>query len=246
MKNNFLSKDISEIDLKHSFFHYTDKHNVNSIFKNGLEPRIGKNSLYVEKTPKVFFVEGELGIITIMDVWLRWLTSQSGVNKFIYWLGTFYMKTPFCIKCIPNYVVKRNLKSIKKRNKVYEKMNKILNDSVFFILNLVENEDFDYNDIDEVKSTYYESFLKLLYPHNSNIKNLKMEYWNMHTFKNKLISPQKISLLKMQNDFSANKILTKIIETNMDYIKNNCEFLMEYYNYIAKINLTNESICNKL
>lgn len=142
--NKFLSKDISEIDLNHSFFHYTNKHNLNTILKNGLEPRIGENSLHVEKTPKVFFVEGEKGIITIMDVWLRWLTSKSNTNRFIYWFGTMYMRTPFCIKCIPNYIVKRNLKNIKKRNKVYEKMNKILNNSIFLILNLVEKEDFDY------------------------------------------------------------------------------------------------------
>ena len=110
MENNFLCKDISEINLEHSYFHYTNKQNLYTIFKNGLEPRIGENSLYVEKTPKVFFVEGEKGIITIMDVWLKWLTSKSSCNKFIYWFGTMYMRIPFCIKCIPNYIVKRNLK----------------------------------------------------------------------------------------------------------------------------------------
>lgn len=77
MGKGIIVKDISQIDLKHSFFHYTNKQNLDSIVKNGLEPRIGENSLYVEKTPKVFFVKGEKGIITIMDVWLRWLTSKS-------------------------------------------------------------------------------------------------------------------------------------------------------------------------
>ncbi len=49
-----------------------------------------------------------------MDVWLRWLTSKSNTNKLIYWLGTFYMRTPFCIRGIPNYVVNKNLKDTKK------------------------------------------------------------------------------------------------------------------------------------
>ena len=71
MENDLIVKDISQIDLKHSFFHYTSKQNLNTILKNGLEPRIGENALYVEKTPKVFFVEGEKGIITIMVNWKK-------------------------------------------------------------------------------------------------------------------------------------------------------------------------------
>lgn len=235
MKRDIIVKDISEIDLNHSFFHYTNKHNLDSILKNGLEPRIGENALYVEKKPKVFFVKGEKGIVNIIDVWLRWLTAKGSVNRFIYWFGTMYMRIPFCIKCIPNYMVKKSLKNIKKRNKTYKKMNKILNNSVFLILNLIEKEDFDYHDIDEVKATYYDSFLKLLYPNDSNIKNVEMEYWNMHTYSGKIISPKKISLLMIQSDYNANKILIKIIENNIDYIKRNCDFLYEYYIYIQSL-----------
>ena len=145
-----------------------------------------------------------------------------------------YMRIPFCIKCIPNYIVKRNLKDTKRRNKIYEKMRYILDNSVFLVLNLTLKEDFDYNDIDEVKNTYYESFLKLFYPSDSDIKNVKMEYWNMHTYSNKIIDPKKISLLMDKDNYCANTILTKIIENNIDYIKNNYDFLYEYYIYIQK------------
>ncbi len=113
-------------------------------------------------------------------------------------------------------------------------MENILDNSVFLILNLEEQVDFDYNDIDEVKSTYYESFLKMLYPSTSDIKNIKMEYWNLHTYSNKVIVPQKIALLKDNNNYNANKILVKIIEKNMKYVRNNCEFLYEYYIYNSK------------
>ncbi len=232
MDKDLVVKDISQIDLKQSFFHYTNKSNLDSILKNGLEPRIGENSLHVEKTPKVFFVEGEKGIVVIMDVWLRWLTSKSSTNKFIYWLGTFYMKIPFCIKSIPNNIVRKNLKSQKKRNKVYEKMKYILENSIFLILDLEENIDFDYNDIDEVKDTYYESFLKLLYPNDSNIKDRRMEYWNMHAYSNRIVDPKKKSLLKESNNDNANDILVNIIERNLKYIQDNHEFLYEYYIYI--------------
>lgn len=99
MYKDLIVKDISQIDLNHSFFHYTNKSNLDSIIKNGLEPRIGENSLYVEKTPKVFFAEGEKGIITIMDVWLKWLTGKISTGKFKYWLGTvIYMSYLFALK----------------------------------------------------------------------------------------------------------------------------------------------------
>lgn len=232
MKGNIRVKDISQINIKHTFFHYTNKKNLDTILETGLEPRIGENSLYVEKTPKVFFMEGEKEIMTIMDVWLRWLTAKSGVNKFVYWLGTFYMRIPFCIKSIPNNIVKKNLKNTKKRNKVYKKMKYILDNSIFLILDLEEKIDFDYNDIDEVKNTYYSSFLKLLYPSNSNLKDSRIEYWNMHTYSNKIIGAEKISLLKENNKDNANDILINIIERNMKYIQDNHEFLYEYYIYI--------------
>ena len=213
MNNDLIVKDISQIDLNHSFFHYTNKQNLDTIIKNGLEPRIGENSLYVEKTRKVFFCEGEKGIITIIDVWLKWLTGKISTGKFKYWIGTtIYMKIPFCIKSIPNYMLKKSLDSKEKRLKAYAKMKEILDNSIFLVLDLKENIDFDYNDIDEVKKTYYESFLKLLYPTDSDLKDNKMEYWNMHTYSNKSIDPQKISLLKNKDNYDANNILISIIE----------------------------------
>ncbi len=236
MKDDIIIKDISEIDLKHSFFHYTNKQNLNTIIKNGLEPRIGENSLHIEKTPKVFFVEGEKGIITIMDVWLKWLTGKINTGKFKYWFGTtIYMKIPFCIKSIPNNMVRKALLSKEKRYQAYQKMKEILDNSIFLILDLEEDIDFDYNDIDEVKNTYYESFLELLYPKSSNLKDIKMEYWNMHTYSNKIIDSKKIALLKYNDDYNANNILVNLIEKDIEYVKTNCEFLYEYYNYIKDL-----------
>ena len=231
MTDNFNIKDISQLNMNNTFFHYTDKNNLNTIIKNGLEPRIGKNSLYVEKSKKVFFSQGGNGILTLMNVWLRWLTSKSGINNQIYCLGTFYMRMPLCIKSIPNYVVSKSLKNTNKRIKVFNQLKNILDNSVFLILYLKENVDFSYNDIDEVKDTYYESFLKLLYPNTSDIKDKKMEYWNMHTYSNKVIDSSKISLLKDNDEYSASKILKQLIDDNIQYVKQNLDFLYEYYNY---------------
>ena len=96
--------------------------------------------------------------------------------------------------------------------------------------------DFSYHDIDEVKDTYYESFLKLLYPVKSDIKNKEIEYWNMHSFSNKVIDSSKISLLKDNDCYSASAILKKLIENNIEYVEQNYEFLYEYYNFFYNSN----------
>ncbi len=57
----------------------------------------------------------------------------------------------------------------------------------------------------------------------------------MHTYSNKTIVPQKIALLKNQDNYDANNILVNIIEKNIEYIKNNYEFLYEYYIYIQSL-----------
>lgn len=49
MTVNFNSKDISQIDMNNTFFHYTNKNNLNTIIKNGLEPRIGKKFFICRK-----------------------------------------------------------------------------------------------------------------------------------------------------------------------------------------------------
>lgn len=141
------------------------------------------------------------------------------------------MRMPLCIKSIPNYVVSKSLKNKNKGIKVFKQMKNILYNSIFLILDLKENVDFSYNDIDEVKDTYYESFLRLLYPDTSNIKDKKMEYWNMHTFSDKVIDSSKISLLKDQTDYSTSVILKKLIERDIEYVKLNHDSLYEYYNY---------------
>lgn len=115
MKDNYNNLKIKQIDfidhdMNSTFFHYTNKNNLSSIALNGLEPRVGPNSMHVEKSKKIFFAIGSKGILTIMDVWLRWLTSKSTTGNLIYKLGTFYMRTPICIKVVPSYVVKKNFK----------------------------------------------------------------------------------------------------------------------------------------
>lgn len=233
---DLITKNISDVDSEQAFFHYTSRRNLPSILENGLEPRIGENSLYVETTPKVFFAKGERGILAMADVWLRWLTGKIYVGKFKYWFATrIYMRLPFCIKGIPNHMTKQALANKERRFAAYAKMKKIWDDSVFLVLDLEDGVDFSYDDIDEVKSSYYESFLKLLYPKDSDLKDQRVEYWNMQTYSHRIISPEKITLLKGDGCGDVNTVLINLVGKNSEYVRENFEFLYECYDYINSL-----------
>ncbi|MBE6157097.1 MAG: hypothetical protein E7161_05115 [Firmicutes bacterium] len=223
--------DISEIELNNVFLHYTNINNLTSIAQKGLVPKIGKNSKVLEKTKKIFFSVGDKGALVIMDSWLKWLVGKP-INNTVYYIGAFLLKVPFFPKFIHKLIVKVN-KNKWKYKWSYKKLKSILDNSVYLILNLEETIDFDFNDVDEIKfSKYPRWFIKDFYSNNSDVTDAKMEYWNMHTFSNKIVDPQKIYLLKMDNEINAGQILKYLIENNFEYVKQNCKLLNKYYEYI--------------
>lgn len=231
MNNNSLI-NIDEINTENIFLHYTNKNNINNIFNNGLEPRVGENSKGIEQTKKVFFTIGVKNALIIMDVWLKWLMSRPK-NDYIYRMGAYFMKQPYFPKFIYDIIFKIYYNSNKKFIDACNTLKKILDNSCYLVLELEENVDYDFEDIDEVKNQAFpKKFLKHIYKYNSDLDNNKMEYWNMHTYSNKVIEPYKIKLLQYKNDISAEKILKYLIDKNFNYVKENCELLYKYYNYI--------------
>lgn len=107
-------------------------------------------------------------------------------------------------------------------------------------LELEEDIDFSYNDKDEIKSKgyikrhlevcgYSEKYSDL----NSNI----MDRWNMHTFSNVIISPSKISLIKLDNSYNCLDILLWMIKNNKLDIKVLSPYLYEFLDYYSLLNV---------
>lgn len=151
--------DISELDLDNAFFHYTSKDNLENISKEGLIPNIGENAISIEKTKKVFFTKGIEGTLILMDSWIRGLIMKQSVDvpgqKFdtpFYKFATFIAKCPIRPNFLINGILRHNLKSNKQISKACHTLKNILNNSVYLILDLKENIDFAYDDIDEIKA----------------------------------------------------------------------------------------------
>lgn len=245
--SELLKDKINVIDLKNInwdivYLHYTNKNNLNDIMKNGLQPRKGINAKVIEKSKKTFFSMGYKGALVIMDSWIKWLIAKPKCNL-IYWIGAYLLKVKYFPKIIHKTIISSNKKSNKKVNWSYEKLKSILDNSVYLVLDLEENVDFSFSDIDEVKaySHYPISYIQSLYAYDSNVSDSKMEYWNMHTFSNKIISPSKISLLKYKTSYKASEIIKYLIEHNIEFVKNSCTTLYNYYNYIYDKNNSYES-----
>ena len=231
----FVIKDIREIDRNKMFLHYTSLDNLSSIAKKGLEPNIGINAKVIEKTKKIFFSIGDKGALVIMDSWIKWLVAKPKSN-FIYYIGAYLLKLQFFPKFIHKIIIICNQKNKNKYKWAYKTLNKILNNSIYLLLDLEENIDFSFNDIDEVKgiSNIPKSYIANLYAYDSDVNDKKIEYWNMHTFSDKVVEKDKISILKYKSNYKADKILNCLIEDNMSYVKENCKLLYNYYNFIYK------------
>jgi len=62
----------------------------------------------------------------------------------------------------------------------------------------------------------------------------------MHTFSNKIIETSKLSLLKVNDSYSANDILINMINSNIQYVKDYCPYLIEYLKYINTKRVSDE------
>lgn len=235
-------EDIKDIDICYSFFHYTNKNNIESIAEKGLLPKIGDSATGIETTEKIFFVIGAKGVFSIFDSWIRWLiakrlTDLPGEKADIpfYRFCTFIMRLPLIhhfIAIIVNIVVWFEFKFKPFKIKSFKIMKKILDDSCFLLLDLENEKDFSYKDIDEVKAQKFNrKLLKMVYAKQHKMSSKKMDYWNMHTFSNITISANKITLIKLNNSYKCLDILLWMIENNNIDIKILAPFLYEFLQY---------------
>ena len=176
---------------------------------------------------------GDEGALLIMDIWLKWLIAKPKNNQ-IYWLGAYLMKVRFFPKFIHNVIIGFNEKSPKKKLWAFDKLKEILDNSVYLVLDLEENVDFDFNDIDEVKHyNFPKNYIKKFYTSTSDPDDSKVEYWNLHTYSNKHIDKDKITLLEVNKSTKALDIIIFFASENQEFIKEQCPLLFEFLNFLV-------------
>lgn len=239
---NISIKDIQDIDFQFAYFHYTNNSNIKGIDRDGLIPKIGNSATGIELTEKVFFAIGVKGVFAIFDSWLRWLiakrlTDLPGEKADIpfYRLCTFLMRLPifrYLMSAIVNFAVWIEFKLPSFKIKSFKIMKNILDNSSFLILDLKEEIDFSYKDIDEVKAQCFDrKLLHTVYARQNKMNSKKMDYWNMHTFSNITILPNKITLLKTNDSYCCTDILLWMVKNTKIDLKVFAPYLYDFLNY---------------
>ncbi len=245
---NIAIQDIQNIDTRFSFFHYTNINNIESIDKNGLISKIGENASGIEATEKIFFAIGIKGVLSIYDSWIRWLIAKrltdlpgKKADLPFYRFCTFIMRLPvihYFIAFVVNTIVRLEFRFKPFKIKSFKIMKEILDHSCFLILDLEEGVDFSYQDIDEVKKQKFDKrLLKMVYAKQNKMSSKKMDYWNMHTFSNVVVPPDKIQLIKLNDSYRCIDILLWMIEHTKLDLKVLAPYLYEfldYYNLLKK------------
>lgn len=237
--DNYQVIDIKDLP-KNTYFHYTSIDNLDSIFASGLKPLIGDNAMGIEKSKKVFFTIGINNSLTLMDSWIRWMIGKSiatvfgnKLSKPIYKFGTFLIKFKI-FHFISTFLVKCELKTPFIKKKEYKNLKNILDNSIYLSLDLEYNIDYSLDDIDEVKAGKFDKNLVQLMYNNSDIEDIHMEYWNMHTFSNRVIAPEKLHLIKDGTSSKASDILEYMRKNTEIKIKKDLPYLYGYFKWLDK------------
>ncbi len=221
-------------DLKSNYFHFTNRKNLKSIKSKGLIPNIGNNAKNIEKTKKIFFVEGLDNLLILFDCWITAL-YYIPVIPIIYKLGAFFLRH----KWFPNIIGDSYFKVLKisklHQKRAFKRLDKILDNGILLNLNLKENIDFRYDDKDEIKSRgYLKKHLEICgYSERySDLSNNSMDKWNMHTLTNHIVNNKKIKICYLENGKSNLRDIFNycLLNTNIDF-KSICPELYAYLKY---------------
>lgn len=221
---------ISKKDLNSNYFHFTKESNINSIKEKGLLPKISFHAQSLEDTKKVFFVEGLDNLLILFDCWINVCEKYPHIPG-AFNLGTKIKGKNKFSKLIINLYFRWT--EINKFHKfvAYKYFDWFLKKYILLNIDIKEEKDFSFNDIDQIKAKNYdkEYLIKAGYSLKySDLSSTKMDKWNLHTFTNHGVSPDKIKICCIKKSHKMLDILTySINETNLN-IKDICPVLYDY------------------
>lgn len=202
--------NIKDIDIENTFFHFTRIDNRESIKQNGLQAvASGESKLKIDQDYKaIYFSKGNSGLLKNIDVWTR-LEFKKYID-----IKKDKLKEDYDYKNIMNEII-------------FDKLYNDFKDRQYYSLELIEGEDFKYNDIDFKKlllkdeSGRPNNNIIWMYGEYSNFgtkesPNHIQEEWNMCTKIGKRIIPND-RLRIIENEQGRSDALSVILELYDNY-----------------------------
>lgn len=227
-------------DVNYNFFHFTQKRNLDSIKENGLIPKIGAHAKYLEKTPKVFFVEGLDNLLILFDCWIN-VYAKIPLFPITYGLGSKCLRFKYFPKFIADIYFKWTTVNKSHKKYAHQVFDQLLEECILLNLDLKEGLDFNSNDQDEIKTRGYRKSHLIIMGYSeaySDMDSTCMDKWNMHTLSEHGIPKDKIKLCYINDSCKMMDILMFALNHTGLNLEKICPVLYEYLesrNLLSKI-----------
>ena len=223
MNTNIENLDISEFSyeqLDSLFYHWSPKEFFSVYNETGMPASIGKNSDGIDSEVSIFFSKGTLGVLLLWDVWLKWrlnrmfnpqyrgnnlLEVRNNQNR--YFSGNITEEERReCVEWIRYFCNKEFMNDPKVLETLFKfEFNEMMS-SDYFVLDLKENEEFRWDQIDskkqsmllnEKKYNRISTIGRVQYGSYSDYNTPVADKWNMQTIpgKNIIIEPKRMKKL---------------------------------------------------
>lgn len=220
---NIENLDISEFSyeqLDSLFYHWSPKEFFSVYNETGMPASIGKNSDGIDSEVSIFFSKGILGVLLLWDVWLKWRLNRmfnpqyrgnnlqevrNNQNRYFSGDITEEERREW-VEWIRYFCSKKFMNDPKILETLFKFEFKEMIDSDYFILNLKENEEFRWDQIDskkqsmllnEKKYNRISTIGRVQYGSYSDYSTPVADKWNMQTIpgKNIIIEPKRMKKL---------------------------------------------------
>ncbi len=222
--------ELSLKDINFNYFHFTKKSNLKSIDNKGLLPRISIHAMSLEDTKKVFFVQGLDNLLILFDCWMH-VCSKYPLIPGVFNLGTKIMRYKWFPKPIINAYFKYTEYNKLHKFFAYKYFDWFLKKYILLNIDIKEDVDFSFNDIDEIKAKRYDKNYLIKGGYSlkySDLDSIKVDRWNLHTFSNHGIAATKIKKCTINNSYNMSDILNYAIYNTKFNIEDICPVLYRY------------------
>ena len=223
MNTNIENLDISEFSyeqLDSLFYHWSPKEFFSVYNETGMPASIGKNSDGIDSEVSIFFSKGILGVLLLWDVWLKWrlnrmfnpqyrgnnlLEVRNNQNRYFSGNITEEERREW-VEWIRYFCNKEFMNDPKILETLFKfEFNEMMS-SDYFVLDLKENEEFRWDQIDskkqsmllnEKKYNRISTIGKVQYGSYSDYSTPVADKWNMQTIpgKNIVVEPKRMKKL---------------------------------------------------
>ncbi len=223
MNTNIENLDISEFSyeqLDSLFYHWSPKEFFSVYNETGMPASIGKNSDGIDSEVSIFFSKGILGVLLLWDVWLKWRLNRmfnpqyrgnnlqevrNNQNRYFSGDITEEERREW-VEWIRYFCNKEFMNDPKVLETLFKfEFNEMMS-SDYFVLDLKENEEFRWDQIDskkqsmllnEKKYNRISTIGRVQYGSYSDYSTPVADKWNMQTIpgKNIIIEPKRMKKL---------------------------------------------------